>query len=605
MVVGLMAGTFPPLAQGAPALTIRYVATDGVDSGGCASTAAVCRTLQYAVNQASTYDHIFVAGGTYTYNATPGVDTCTFLITRAIVCIVNKTLRLVGGFSRSNWAVPQPDQNITIIDGQNTRRGVSLTSYNGVARLLMENFTIQNGRATGATSGTESDYRTYAAGGGIDSTTGSVDLVNVVLRNNLALGGHIAAGYGGGGIGGGLAIRSSPVGATSTLNNVTFENNIAQGGGGPDRGGVAQGGGLFVDHATVTGNNLLFISNKAYAANSTGSGTSNGLQADALGGAVAFGDTGLGTLSNITIRASECIGGNATGSGGFCFGGGFYAENKAVVTINNALIEQNSARGGTGTTPGGAFGGGVATFDANATINQSRIINNTAQGAASTNNSLKAGSGGGGAMFIGWNGAHQVNLTNSVVADNGISLSGSGADPGMGGAGLSFQGINGSIVHSTIANNTFDSANTSVGQAIYALSAGTGRTSAVTLEYSIVANHTNSNNAAAIHVNPNNAITLNRGLFANNTRNTNSDGVPGPAGSYTGLASMLSAPSANFVSATNYRLTDTSPAVDSANGSTTPVDMIGRARPYGAQPDIGAYEYVPVTTFVFLPFVRR
>lgn len=46
--------------------TDRYVATTGTDSGTCSNIAAPCLTLEYADNQSSAGDTIYVRGGTYT-----------------------------------------------------------------------------------------------------------------------------------------------------------------------------------------------------------------------------------------------------------------------------------------------------------------------------------------------------------------------------------------------------------------------------------------------------------------------------------------------------------------------------------------------------------
>jgi hypothetical protein len=583
----LSAAAYP--VQAAPEATTRYVAPSGLDSGSC-TLSAPCRSLQYAVNKAVSGDNIFVAGGTYTYNAAN--DTCTFLTTRAVVCVVNKTLRVVGGFSTSNWAVPVPGLNPTTIDGQNSRRGVSLTSYNGVARVTMENFTIQNGYAKGASSG--GDYFTYAAGGGMDSTTGSVVLTNVVFRNNRSVGGDIASGYGGGGIGGGLTIRSSPGGAISTLTNVRFEGNTAQGGNGPERGGVAQGGGFFIDNATVIAKDLQFSGNQALAASAPGSGLSNGLHADALGGAIALGANANANFDGLYVTNSYCLGGNGTTYGGNCFGGGIYAENNSTLTLAHGVLSHNTAVGGNGTTGGGAFGGAIATYDANAALSQTRLVENLCQGGVSTNSTKKGPAAGGGAIFIADAAPHQASLTNGVIAYNRIQLSGNGTDPGLGGAGVALQGIQSTITHSTIAYNTFGTTGFLLGQGLYVLSTGGGRAASLALNYSIVASHTNSANAAALHVSPNNSATLTRSLFAANTSNSN-----------VALGGMLTAATAGFRNPTDLRLTASSAARDTADNSPATEDVVSFPRPYGAKPDIGAYEYNPQVPRIYIPAVVR
>ena len=128
--------------------TTRYVAASGTDTGNCSSPGAPCHTIQYAVNQSASGDRILVAQGTYVYNA--ATDPCSFFLTRAVVCFANKRLTILGGYSTSNWSTANPAANLTVIDGQNARRGVAFVGIsNPATHLDMEGFTIQNGRAQG------------------------------------------------------------------------------------------------------------------------------------------------------------------------------------------------------------------------------------------------------------------------------------------------------------------------------------------------------------------------------------------------------------------------------------------------------------------------
>jgi len=112
----------------------RYVASSGNDTGDCSSAASPCRTIQYAVNEASSGDTILVAQGMYTYNQ--AADPCTFLYDpgigkdgRAVVCIVDKVLTILGGYSISSWLKANPTSNLTVVDGQNLHRGVFLIGF--------------------------------------------------------------------------------------------------------------------------------------------------------------------------------------------------------------------------------------------------------------------------------------------------------------------------------------------------------------------------------------------------------------------------------------------------------------------------------------------
>ncbi len=79
-------------------------------------------------------------------------------------------------------------------------------------------------------------------------------------------------------------------------------------------------------------------------------------------------------------------------------------------------------------------------------------------------------------------------------------------------------------------------------------------------------------------------------LYFNNT--TNEQGFAAP-----GTDSLVADP--RFVGEGNYRLAEGSPAIDSAGATDTTADILGTARPQGAKPDRGAYEFngEPETVF--------
>src|SRR5262249_1514790 len=93
----------------------------------------------------------------------------------------------------------------------------------------------------------------------------------------------------------------------------------------------------------------------------------------------------------------------------------------------------------------------------------------------------------------------------------------------------------------------------------------------------------------------NNAVTLNHVLYANNSKDDNSDGQPSAAGSYGGLDTVLRAASAGFTSPGgpnyDYSIAANPPGVNQATGSKGPVDIEGNPRT--GTPDLGAYEAPP------------
>ena len=568
------------------ATTTRYVAANGTDAGTCTSPAAPCRTIQYAVNQSVTGDRILVAQGTYTYNA--GVDPCTFLLTRAVVCLLDKRLTILGGFSTSNWSTANPAANLTVIDGQNSVRGVAIVGFNTSTTFLnMEGFTIRNGRAQGPLYAGVSGGR----GGGMWAVTSSVTLRDMIFRNNQAIGDN-TSGAGGSADGGGLSIDSSPAGTSSLLQRVTFDGNQSLGGVGPQRGGVAFGA-LFVFASSVTVEDSTFTNNIARAGNSTGSGTSAGLNADALGGAIAL-EQGSATLSRIVASNNQVVGGNSSTTGGGAFGGAIFVEDVAAFTLNDSTISNNTTQAGNAATGGYGAGGGVLIFNSPATIDRVQLIANSVVGGSTTGGGGAGPAGGGGLLL--WRSRTNVNpavsVTNAIIADNSVAL-GSGAVPGGGGGGVQVQGLTATLTHTTIARNRLGP-NLISGQGLLVLAAPGVSGSTANVNHSIIANHTEGGaNAVAVLVQQGNTVNFNRGLFAGNNRNSNAG--DGTAGTFNGLASMISAGSVQFVSPGspnfNYHLQANSPARDQATGSSVGVDIDGQGRPENGISDLGADEY--------------
>lgn len=578
---------------------IIRVAPTGADTGGCGSAAAPCQSIQFAVQQAPSGSSILVAGGTYTYKAS--VDPCSFLVTRAVVCFVDKNLAILGGYATNDWSTSHPIANRTVIDGQNNVRGVAVVAYNTTATLRMEGFTIQNGLAQGAASG--GDFNTYGFGGGMWAQTASVILRDVVFRNNRAIGGNTNAAYGGAGSGGGLAITSPKNNAASVLERVTFEGNQGLGGTGPERGGLALGGGLFTYEAVVSGSGLTFTNNRVVAGNSAGSGRSANLEADALGGAAAIQERSNVTLSNVTASGNQATGGNAGTTGGGAFGAAFYAE-LASFNLRDATLRQNTTRGGNAASGGVSFGAGLMTFNSNATIDRTEIIANTATSGASTSGGNAGSPTGGGAYVADFTNSKIVNVTNTIFAENRVVVGSPGTSIGGGGAGLTIQGLRAQVRHVTFARNTLGPSLV-VGQAmlVQGTAGASGTPGIADVSYTIFAEHTGTPGASTLHVSAGSTANLNRGLFAGNTKNTNSDNQPLASGTFNGLNTMISAASGGF--AANYRLSATSPAKDQAVGSTTPADIDNHRRPAGQAADIGADEYLVLDKQVRIPLVIR
>ena len=598
----------PLVLRGYPEVGVIRVAPGGTDAPGCGFATSPCRTIQYAVNLAESGNTIKVADGTYTYSGDTPHDDCSLLSTRPpVVCVLNKHLTLVGGYSINNWTTSDPAANPTIIDGQDWYRGIMVVGWSkteNLASLEMKGFTIKRGLAKGGTSGAYHQVCGY--GGGLFAYKASVTLEDLVFASNKAVGGDTAQTYGGYGVGGGLAIDTIPPGAICSLEDLTFDSNEAVGGSGRDRGGIALGGGLSVYGTVVNANRITFTNNVAKAGNSSGNGvdTVYGITADALGGGAAINTGSQVTLQHIAAIGNQAIGGDAgtQGSGdraGAAHGGALYSE-KATMDVLDSDIRENLVRSGDATNSYVAGGGGIMGINSEVTVRRSTIIGNTARGGNGTTG--QSGSAGGGGVYLArFSTDTTVSIVNSIIADNYAERGSLGLESGGGGGGLWLQGVDVDIVHTTIARNRLGP-NLFYGQAVLLLNQGAPTPTIADISYSIIADHADTTpnpylTQAALHAFAGNTVNLHYGLFANNDKNTNSDGSPGPSpgGTFNGLDTMLSAGSAGFIAPGSpdydYHILANSAAKDQATGSTTSLDIDGQSRPYNGVSDIGADEY--------------
>ena len=579
--------------------TTRYVAPNGQDSGNCTSPTSPCRTIQYAVNQAASGDTILVAAGVYTYEQS--VDPCPFLLTRAVVCVRGKNLKIRGGFSPNNWQLFAPNNNLTIIDGQNNFRGVVINGYNvPKTHLEMSGFRIQNGLAQGPTY--LNPYDPAGMGGGLWAQFASVSLQDMHFVNNKAIGADTISGDGGGADGAAIRIESSPLDTTSVIERVIFESNISIGGNGPDRGGVAFGA-LFIYKSNVLIQDSVFKNNLAQAGSSSGRGVSNkdGLNADALGGAIGIEVGNVVTLRRVRIVDNQVKGGDGYIYGGGAFGGGILVEDTKLFEMYDSIVEGNIAKAGSGQTAGNTGGGGISSQNTELfRIERSLIISNSGIGGDTTVNGNPAGAGSGGGLYIFStrpSGNYYATLANVVIADNRSRQGrGSVGPTNSAGAGIVFHGIKADIYHATIAGNQLDPY-LPVGQAMIVLPWGS-IPATVNLSNSIVSDHSQGiAGACAIAVIQGGTLNLNHVLFARNIKDTNADGRPVPAGTFTGINTIRTASSVRYVSpgapSYNYRIRASSPAINSVGAGSIADDIDQQSRPYQNAADLGADEYWP------------
>jgi hypothetical protein len=589
---------------------VRYIAPTGSDTASCTSPTSPCRTLQYAITQsAASGDEIRLAGGTYS-----GAGACSAIGSSAVACILNKQLTVRGGYSTSDWTTSLPTLNLTIIDGQNLRRGLVVERTSGtapVASLVLENLEVRNGYGPPRTAGT-GDALTFGFGGGIDAANSPLTLRGVTLADCRTVGSAAAGDYAGAASGGGLAARNSPSlpVPTITLESVRFLRNVADAGdnsGSTGRGGYAHGGGFYTYFVNVSGTDLLFQDNQSLAGSALASDgrSASGERGDALGGAISIEFGSTVSLADAVFSGNLARGGDASSSNsqavaGGAFGGGIQIEGSPLQSsslhVSDSDIVQNYALGGNAFEGGLARGSGVSMNDAPVTLDRVLLIANDAFGGdgAAGNGGCDAGEGkrgaadGGGATLTRYLGSViPVTLRNTIVADNRSHMGTTGCEPGGGGGGLALDGVDVTLEHVTLAGNSIGSTSMQ-GSGLVMLS--TVAISTADWSFGIVANHVSPAGASAIHAQTGAVVTFDRGLFAGNADDTNS-GAAG-SGSFSGFDTTTTAASGGFVSpgspAYDYRLGAGSAAIGAALGSTQTVDFEGQPR--SAPRDLGADE---------------
>lgn len=565
-----------------PALSaevFRVDGTTGADGPSCGSEGAPCATIQQAVDLSVSGDTVLVAEGTYVDDESCGGES-------AVVCVFQKELVILGGFSSGSWSLPDPDTNTTVIDGQGTRRGILVRRGGSdpgfpATSLRLEGFTVQNGRAEGS----QQNF-----GGGIKANFSDVVLRDVVFQDNVAVGGTDGQGGGGGAaiLAGESNIRSA------TLERVVFRNNQATGGGGSETGGAAVGGGLTIDFATVSALGLELDGNTA-----TGGGTASDGH-DALGGGAAFMFGTTGTIQDLTATGNTATGGAGSSTGGSAFGGGVFLEGgvdqparETSLSILDSSLSGNTSTGGSAPTPGGGVGGAIDVFNAQLTLERSSLIGNLGEGGVLD---AAKGNAGGGGIFFEWTSATEpppLNVVrNTVIADNHIDGSQGG------GGGIRLLAAHALVSHCTVVDNRILGAGFGNGILVGPRFA-TSTESDLTLAYSILADHTVHSNARALHVQASDNLGVGSTAdlsdpshFVGNDHDTN-EGEPN-SGTFVGFPGSNifdPNPSDFFVdpATSDYHVDGTNPPTDAAGGSSESLDFDGAAR--SGTRDMGADEF--------------
>ncbi len=263
--------------------------------------------------------------------------------------------------------------------------------YNTLAAL--STVTINNSTFTGNTStATATNFFGFAAGFGIESTTGfNLVITNSSFNNNVGIGTGTA-----GSNGNGIRVLSTAA-STANITNSTFSGNSGTG------GASVQGVGI---QAFTSGTGTLSGTWDRITVNGNTGTTAAGISFVPTGGAMNI-NVVNSTISNNTASLS---------SGGMIISNSGQTSGAAsVINVTNSTISGNTTNG----AGGGAFVEQPSTGTITANFNFVTIANNRA-------NNDNTGNESGGGIFRSTAGT--VNLKNTVVGDNTIGTGGVGPD---------------------------------------------------------------------------------------------------------------------------------------------------------------------------------
>jgi uncharacterized repeat protein (TIGR01451 family) len=404
----------PPLSSAAAP---RYVCITGTNSGDCTDSRLPCRTVQYAVDQASEGSVIKVASGTYTgVTARPRNDLSTTGIVTQVVHIT-KSIAIQGGYTTTDgFAGPaDPVANPTTLDAQGQGRVIYIGQASSVT---IAGLHITGGDATGLAGG---QYH-RDAGGGVYVVSGTATLRDNAVFGNVA--------QDGGGVG--------AVEASVTISGSQVFSNAANG----------RGGGVYVINGSETGDEgtdvfsiTVSLTNSRVFGNTAGDsgggvcvdndsepyedGTvmallsgnrvfDNTAEQGAGGGLSLFDSTAILTANIVTTNTARTAGGGLDVSRWI-----FDGHDSAPPRLSGNIFRANRA----GWVGGGLYLGGHQY----AKLSSNVIVSNSAEY--------------GGGLFVRFGGG---TFTNTVVTDNQADSAGSG---------LCFVGSWSHLLHTTVARN--------------------------------------------------------------------------------------------------------------------------------------------------------
>ena len=456
-----------------------------------------------------------------------------------------------GGVRTYNCAVNIDDTSFS---------GNSASELGGAAYLRESTTVVSNSEFS---SNTASLY-----GGGIYALSSDLDVSDTTFSGNESetnSGGAVSLHY-----------------ATGTITDSTFENNSANYHGGGIYAFTLGEAGLDVTGSTFSGNQAASNGGGVFLQHSNGTITDSDFTDNSSG---YRGGAFYGSDSDFSITGSMFTDNESH------YGGGIAADASSIFDITDSVFSGNAA-----TT---AYGGGIYLDTVEATMSGLTLSNNSAVyhgGGIFGTNSLVAitastlfgntANQGGGLHFRDGSNA---TVTNSILYGNtasqggGIYIYGTYSDDG--------DDTNDSIVNLAVINSTIAAnAATNTGGGIYK-----AHWDSVTLANTIVAQNTATTSDPDIYGVLASGNSINS-LIGDGTGQINlTNGIDG---NQIGTATTPINPGFVDLNTNDYRLSDTSPAIN-AGDNTTPItynlttDLLGNARTIYGTTDIGAYEYKP------------
>jgi hypothetical protein len=430
-----------------------------------------------------------------------------------------------------------------------------------------------------------------ARGGAIFTSGGTVSLFQTSVSNSLAIGGGLAAPqpnpvYTNRAFGGAIYSANGAL----TITGCTISSNLCQAFQDDYIYSVTMGGAAFQASGSMLVEDSLFASNQALG----------GPPGTTMPATPAYGGALAATAGSVTINHSQFLGNSAQGGNapyhklaGAAFGGAVYSA-AGLAAKDSAFFGNQAFAGssfGTAGVPAANGYGGAIYSSGTAGLNSCSIYSNLCAGGSSGNDGLVAGVGGeaqGGGIFN----AAQLGATNCTLALNSVNGGKGGSIPsrGLGRAGNAFGGgvfndasATFAAMNLTIASNACTSPSdlnyyytngTATGFQI-ANNAGTLRLHNSLIAYS----GTNANAYGTITDDGYNMSSDGSAQFSGGSSYSFTDPKLGPLGDYGGPTLCMA-------------LLASSPAIDTGDPAHSPgTDQRGAVRPFGAGPDMGAYEF--------------